>query len=73
MQMILGRRLRWLRVERGLSRKLVALGLGLPAALVTQHEQGTARLQPQQVMAYARFYGIRVSFLFRDPPTTAGA
>jgi transcriptional regulator with XRE-family HTH domain len=73
MQMILGRRLRWIRIQRGLSRKLVALRLGLPVTLVEQHEQGTARLQPRQVMAYARFYDVRISFLFCDPPAAAAS
>ena len=68
MQAVLGRRLQWLRVEQGLSRNRVASRLGLPQKLVEQHEKGIARLDPQQVMAYARFYGVRISFLFSDPP-----
>ena len=71
MQAVLGRRLRWLRVERGFSRKTVAARLRLPVTLVERHERGMARLEAQQLAAYARFYGIRISFLFRDPPAAA--
>jgi hypothetical protein len=71
MQAVLGRRLRWLRVERGFSRKTVAARLGLPVTLVERHERGMARLEAQQLAAYARFYCIRISFLFRDPPAAA--
>jgi hypothetical protein len=73
LQLVLGRRLRWLRVERGLSRKAVAARLRLPVALVERHERGTGQIKAEQLVAYARLFGVRISLFFCDPPTSASA
>jgi Helix-turn-helix domain len=73
LQVVLGRRLRCLRVERGLSCKIVAARLRLPVKLIERHEQGTGRIQPHQLLAYARLFDIRISGFFRDPPAAGNA
>ena len=73
LQVVLGRRLQCLRVERGLSRKIVAARLRLPVKLIERHEQGTGRIQPHQLLAYARLFDIRISGFFRDPPAAGNA
>ena len=73
LQVVLGRRLRWLRVERGLSRKIVAGRLRLSERVIERHEQGIGRIQPHQLVAYARLFEMRISGFFRDPPAAGTA
>jgi ribosome-binding protein aMBF1 (putative translation factor) len=70
---VLGRRLSWLRVERGMSLKTVADRLGLPLELIEGYELGTATIQARQLVAYARLFDVPISSFFQDPPTTANA
>jgi DNA-binding XRE family transcriptional regulator len=62
---ILGRHLRRLRNERGLSRELVATRLRVSAAVVAAHERGARRFTAEDLVAYIRLFGIRTSDLFR--------
>jgi DNA-binding XRE family transcriptional regulator len=69
LSVVLGRRLRWLRVERGWSREQVAKRLRVPVAHVEGHERGTRRMEPRDLTAYARLFRVRISDFFKDPPT----
>jgi DNA-binding XRE family transcriptional regulator len=69
LSVVLGRRLRWLRVERGLSRKEVAERMRIPVEHVEGHERGTRRMEPHNLVAYARLFRVRISDFFKDPPT----
>jgi|HubBroStandDraft_1064217.scaffolds.fasta_scaffold263924_1 hypothetical protein len=62
----LGRRLRRLRIEGGLTRKIVAGHLGLRLERVAAHERGKGRIAARDLIAYAEFYGVRLSVLFAD-------
>jgi DNA-binding transcriptional regulator YiaG len=66
---VLGRRLRWLRVERGLSRKQVAERLRVPVEHVEGHERGIRRIDPRDLVEYARLFRARISDFFKEPPT----
>jgi DNA-binding XRE family transcriptional regulator len=70
---VLGRRLRWLRVERGLSRKQVAERLRIPVEHVEDHERGTRQMKARDVVAYARLFRVRISDFFKEPPTKGSA
>lgn len=63
---VLGCRLRWLRVERGLSCSAVAAQLDVPPKLVAAQERGKRRIAPHELAAYVRLYGIRISTLFSE-------
>jgi hypothetical protein len=65
----LGRQLRRLRVERGLSRKVVAASLGLSVKRIEGHERGTRKIEARELVAYTRLYQVRLADLFRDLPT----
>ena len=73
LSIVLGRRLRWLRVERRLSRKHVAERLGVPIENVEGHERGTRRMEPRNLVGYARLFRVRISEFFKDPPTNGTA
>jgi ribosome-binding protein aMBF1 (putative translation factor) len=66
---VLGRRLRRLRVARGWSRRVVATRLRVPVAHVEGHERGTRQIEAHELLLYVRLFGVRISDLFRDPPT----
>jgi transcriptional regulator with XRE-family HTH domain len=70
---MLGRRLRWLRVERGWSRKHVAERLRVPVENVEGHERGTRPMEPRELVAYVRLFRVRISEFFEDPPTKGTA
>jgi hypothetical protein len=70
---VLGRRLRWLRVERGWSRRIVATRLGVSVEHVEGHERGSRPIEPRELIAYAQLFGIRISEFFKDPPTNGSA
>jgi ribosome-binding protein aMBF1 (putative translation factor) len=70
---VLGRRLRWLRTERGWSRNHVAERLRMPVQNVRGHERGSRRLEPRDLSAYARLFRVRISDFFKDPPTQGTA
>lgn len=63
---VLGCRLRWLRIERGISRNTVAALLGIPLKLVVAQERGKRRIAPYELVAYSRFYKVKLSGLFHD-------
>jgi ribosome-binding protein aMBF1 (putative translation factor) len=65
LHVVLGRRLRWLRVERGWSREQVARRLRVPVEHVKGHERGTRRMEARDLAAYARLLGIRISDFFK--------
>jgi DNA-binding XRE family transcriptional regulator len=67
LHVVLGRRLRRLRIERGLRRRTVAARLGLSVERVEGHERGTTRIEARELVAYAQFFGVRLSTFFRDP------
>jgi hypothetical protein len=73
LSIVLGRRLRWLRVERRLSRKHVAERLGVPVENVEGHERGTRRMEPRDLVAYVHLFRVRISEFFKDPPTKGTA
>lgn len=62
----LGKRLRRIRIERGLSRQVIAACLGLPLKRIVAHERGKRRMTARDLVAYAEFYGVRLSTFFRD-------
>ncbi|HXZ00026.1 MAG TPA: helix-turn-helix transcriptional regulator [Stellaceae bacterium] len=66
---ILGCRLRWLRIERHLSRKTVADLLGIPLKLLVAQERGKRRIAPLDLVAYIHLYEVKLSSLFQDLPT----
>jgi transcriptional regulator with XRE-family HTH domain len=68
LSVVIGRRVRRLRVERGWSRQFVAMRLGLPSKHVEEHERGTKRIEAHELAAYIRLFRIRISTFFRDPP-----
>jgi hypothetical protein len=70
---VLGRRLRWLRVERGWSLKQVAARLCVPLEHVEGHERGTRRMEPRDLVSYARLFRARISDFFKEPPTKGRA
>jgi Helix-turn-helix domain len=63
---MLGRRLRRFRLEGGLTRKTVAGQLGLRLDRVAAHERGKGRIAARDLIAYAEFYGVRLSAFFAD-------
>jgi DNA-binding XRE family transcriptional regulator len=63
---VIGRRLRRLRVERGVSRDTVAARLGLPVKHIEAHERGKRRIEPPELAAYAGLYGVPLSSLFAE-------
>lgn len=69
LHVVLGRRLRRLRIERRLSRNEVAKRLRIPVEHVEGHERGTRRMEPRDLTAYARLFRVRISDFFNDPPT----
>lgn len=73
LSVVLGRRLRWLRVERGWSRHFIATRLGVPVEHVEDHERGTRQIEARELAAYARLFGIRISDFFKGPPTSGTA
>jgi ribosome-binding protein aMBF1 (putative translation factor) len=73
LQVVLGRRLRWLRLEHGMSRKALAARLRLTEELIEGYERGTGTIRARQLVAYARLFHLRISSFFRDPPTTGSA
>jgi hypothetical protein len=73
LSVVLGRRLRRLRVERGLSRKQVAERLLVPVEQVEGHERGTRPIEPADLVAYARLFRVRISAFFKEPPTGGSA
>jgi ribosome-binding protein aMBF1 (putative translation factor) len=73
LSIVLGRRLRWLRVERGWSRKQLAERLRVPVENVEGHERGTRPMEPRELVAYARVFRVGISEFFKDPPTEGTA
>jgi hypothetical protein len=73
LSVVLGRRLRWLRVERGLRREQVAKRLRVPVEHVEGHERGTRRIEARDLIAYARLFRVRISDFFKEPPTKGSA
>jgi hypothetical protein len=73
LSVVLGRRLRWLRVERGLRREQVAERLRVPVEHVEGHERGTRRIEARDLTAYARLFRVRISDFFKEPPTKGSA
>jgi ribosome-binding protein aMBF1 (putative translation factor) len=61
----IGRRLRILRTESGLSREMLAQGVGLTTDQVDAHERGTARMAARHLVGYATFLGVRLSAFFK--------
>jgi Helix-turn-helix domain len=68
---LLGQRLRWLRIRCGLSRRTVAVRLGFSGGCVEGHERGTGTIEAGDLVAYIRLYRVRVADLFRDLPTAS--
>jgi ribosome-binding protein aMBF1 (putative translation factor) len=66
LEIVLGQRLRWMRRKRGLSLKALSSRLGWPVKRISQHERGTRRMHPDELIAYARLYRVRISSFFRD-------
>jgi hypothetical protein len=69
LSVVLGRRLRRLRVKRGWSREQVAKRRRVPLARVEGHERGTQRMEPRDLAAYVRLLRVRISDFFDDPAT----
>jgi hypothetical protein len=61
----LGRRLRLLRSELGLSREMLAKGVDLTIDRVEAHERGIARIGAHHLVRYAEFLGVRLSVFFK--------
>jgi len=64
LQVVLGRRLRRLRLERGFDREGVAARLGVPVDHVAAHERGIRRFKAQELLAYGRLLEVRISSFF---------
>lgn len=62
-----GQQLHHLRVERGFTRELVAMCVGIAVEHVEEHERGTRRIRGDELAAYAAFFGVRLAHFFRDP------
>jgi len=60
---VLGDRLRGLRQERGLTLKEVAEIFGTAISTQSAYESGTTRPTPDQLAAYADFYGVSTDYL----------
>jgi hypothetical protein len=73
LSVVLGRRLRWLRVERGWSRRIVATRLGVPVGHVEGHERGTRQIEARELVAYAQLFRVRLSDFFKEPPASGNA
>jgi ribosome-binding protein aMBF1 (putative translation factor) len=69
----LGRSLRSLRVGRDWSRKHVAERLRMPVEHIEGHERGIRRLEPRDLFAYAKLFGVRICDFFKEPPTQGTA
>jgi hypothetical protein len=67
LNVVLGRRLRRLRVRRGVSRKILSARLRVAVTHVEGHECGTKKIEAHELLAYARFFGVRISSFFRAP------
>jgi DNA-binding XRE family transcriptional regulator len=61
----IGMRLQILRRESGLSREMLAKGVGLTSDQVDAHERGTARIAARHLVSYATFLGVRLSAFFK--------
>jgi ribosome-binding protein aMBF1 (putative translation factor) len=62
----LGGRLRSLRIARGVSREEMATMLGMTLQEVQEHERGTRRMAPHQLVEYAELLEVRLSRFFAD-------
>jgi DNA-binding XRE family transcriptional regulator len=62
---LIGRRLRILRAELGLSPEMLAKGVGLTDDEVKAHERGTRRIAAHHLLSYAAFLGVRLSAFFK--------
>jgi DNA-binding XRE family transcriptional regulator len=61
----IGRRLRLLRSELGLSREMLAKGVGLTVDRVEAHERGIKHIGAHRLIRYAEFLGVRLSAFFK--------
>jgi transcriptional regulator with XRE-family HTH domain len=68
LQIMVGRQLRLIRDERGLSREALAVRVGLPVEHIEEHESGTRRIGVTQLLIYASLLGVRISAFFRERP-----
>jgi transcriptional regulator with XRE-family HTH domain len=66
LHVVIGQRLKRLRRERGWSREAVASGMSVALNIIEEHERGERRFSPDELVAYAKFYGVPLSFFFRD-------
>jgi transcriptional regulator with XRE-family HTH domain len=62
----IGRRLRAIRRERGLSRATLARELGVSARRLQKHERGAKRMRPELLQRVAAILTVRISVFFAD-------
>ena len=61
----IGRRLRLLRSELGLSREKLADAVGLTVDRVEAHERGIKHISAHHLVGYAEFLGVRLGAFFK--------
>jgi transcriptional regulator with XRE-family HTH domain len=66
LDLYVGRNIRRLRVERGLSEAMVALAVGEPLARLRAWEAGTERVGSRRLAALARVFEVTIAAFFED-------
>jgi transcriptional regulator with XRE-family HTH domain len=66
-------RLLHLRLEAGLSKRMVAVRLHTSRTVITRHENGSVRLTPYRMRQYSILYDVAPSELFIDPTSVSSA
>jgi transcriptional regulator with XRE-family HTH domain len=66
LDLYVGRNIRRLRLERGLSEAAVALALGEPLIRLRAYEAGTERIGSRRLAALARILDVTLSAFFED-------
>jgi transcriptional regulator with XRE-family HTH domain len=61
---LIGHRLRWLRIEKGLTLREMAEKLGVAAQTISNYERGANMPKSPMLIALAKFFKCKTSFFF---------
>jgi XRE family aerobic/anaerobic benzoate catabolism transcriptional regulator len=68
---VLGKRIRKIRISRGLSREMLAARLGLSSRDLQRYERGTKRMRPGLLLRIVAALEVRLSDIFADERPSA--
>lgn len=61
---LIGKRLRWLRIEKGLTLREMATEIDISHATISNYEKGASLPKSPMLIVLAKFFGCKVSFFF---------